>query len=69
MQFFRLKNDSKKSKDKVPKKASSMNNIYNDYSGEAADHTKSDGSMKKVATDSDLIDNLIDGQWRGCKIV
>ena len=50
MPLFKFKG-SKKSK-KVPKKASSMNNIYNDYGGPVNQNAEENDEQEK-------------GQWRG----
>ena len=47
MPLFKFNKNSKKSKD-VPKKASSMNNIYNDYSGSGGGATKKEVNFEET---------------------
>ena len=47
MPLFKFNKNSKKSKD-VPKKASSMNNIYNDYSGSSGGATKKEVNFEET---------------------
>ena len=47
MPLFKFNKNSKKSKE-VPKKASSMNNIYNDYSGSGGGATKKEVNFEET---------------------
>jgi hypothetical protein len=60
MPFFKFKG---KQKGLVPKKASSMNNIYNDYGGTPKTSLKDMGKPKALSWEEDT--NCPEGGWRG----